>query len=290
MSLKCLLFLTASLSLALAPGPGYAGKSSKQLLEAARRALVEGEMKRALDLADKTVALNPKEPRAYLLRGQARDALGFHREAVEDFSRALELDPKLAEALDRRGSSHFKLGEFARSLADFDRYLAARPEEKAGHWRRGITCYYAKRYDKGRKQFEAYEQKDTNDVENAVWRYLCMVPLVGVEKARVAMLKIGQDTRVPLMVVYDLFRGRAKPADVLKAVEEGKPPAGELTRRRFYAHLYLGLYYESLGDAKRAREHLTTATEHRISASGGPGYMWDVARVHRDLLRKTAKP
>jgi lipoprotein NlpI len=288
MRLNRLLFLAATLSLPLAPWPGRAGESSQELLEAAARAYSKGKTKEARALADKAIALAPKEPRAYLLRGQVHDALGRHRAAVDDFRAALAVDPKLAEAYDRLGSSLFKLGRFHESLAVFDRFLEMRPREKAGHWRRGITCYYAKRYDEGRKQFEGYEEVSTNDVENAVWRYLCMVPLVGVEKSRAAMLKIGQDKRVPLMVVYDLFRGRAKPADVLKAVEKGEPPAGELNRR-FYAHLYLGLYYESLGDGKRALEHLATATEHRITSGGGPGYMWEVARVHRDLLRKPGK-
>ena len=277
LSLTILLYAVAAL-------PGQAGKSNDDVLQAALRALKKGDTKEALALIDKAIALDPKKPRPYIVRGQLRDASGEYGEAVKDFTRAFELDPKLAEALDLRGSSYFKLGEFAKSLADFDRFLQLRPAEKPGHWRRGITCYYAKRYDEGRKQFEAYEEKDTNDVENAVWRYLCMVPRVGVEKARTAMLKIGKDTRVPMMEVYDLFRGKAKPADVLKAVDAGKPSAEQLKQRRFYAHLYLGLYYESLGDTKRALQHLTIATDHRIGH-----YMWDVARVHRDVLRKTGK-
>jgi lipoprotein NlpI len=272
------------LLIAFVPLPGLAGESSDDLLKAAVGAFNKGQTKEALALADKAVALDPKKPRPHLIRGQLRDAAGQYREAVADFTRAIELDPTLADAHDRLGSSYFKLGEFGKSLAAFDSFLRLKPDERAGHWRRGITCYYAKRFDEGRKQFEAYEAKDTNDVENAVWRYLCMVPLVGVEKARAAMLKIGMDKRVPMMEVYDLFRGKARPADVLKAAEAGAPSAEQFNRRRFYAHLYLGLYYESLGDAKRALRHLTTATEHRIGH-----YMGDVARVHRDVLRKAAK-
>jgi lipoprotein NlpI len=288
MRLRRLLFVVGTLSLALAPSPGRAGESSRDLLRDARAHLKHGKAKEALALADKAVARDPKNPDVYLVRGGIHDALRDFRAAVKDYTRALKLDPKLAVAHDLRGSSRFKLGEFAGSLADFDRYLELRPGEKAGHWRRGISCYYARRYDEGRKQFEGYEKVSTTDVENGVWHYLCMAPVVGVEKARAAMLKIGKDDRVPLTVVYDLFRGRAKPADVLRAVEEGKPSAAELNSRRFYAHLYLGLYYQSLGDAKRALEHLATATEHRI-AGGGPGYMWEVARVHRDVLRKGKK-
>jgi lipoprotein NlpI len=276
--------LLAAALVLFASVPGRAGESGDDLLKAAVGAFNKGQTKEALALADKAVALDLKKPRPYLIRGQLRDAAGQYREAVKDFTRAVELDPLLADAHDLLGSSLFKLGEFAKSLAAFDRFLTLKPEERAGHWRRGITCYYAKRYDEGRKQFEAYEEKDTNDVENAVWRYLCMVPLVGVEKARAAMLKIGKDKRVPMMEVYDLFRGKLKPADVLKAAEAGEPPAEQLNRRRFYAHLYLGLYYESLGDARRALRHLATAAEHRIGH-----YMWDVARVARNTLSESKK-
>ena len=102
--------------------------------------------------------------------------------------------------------------------------------------------------------------------------------------ARAGLLRVGQDRRVPLMEIYELFRGKAKPADVLAAVERGKPNAEARNTRLFYAHLYLGLYSESLGQREQALKHMTAATEHRIGH-----YMWDVARVHRDLLRKQAE-
>ncbi|MCC6421257.1 MAG: tetratricopeptide repeat protein [Gemmataceae bacterium] len=276
-----LLFASAILA---TPTQLPAGQTPHELLEAAAGALKIGKPKEALRLAEKAIALAPTSARGYVVRGIAHDALEEYTRAVEDFTKAIELDPKAAEAYDRRGSAHFKRGQFAESVRDFDRYLDLVPRQQEGHWRRGISCYYARQYDAGRRQFEAYEAVDTNDVENAVWRYLCMAPKVGVEKARAAMLKVGQDRRVPMMEVYDLFCGKIEPAVVLAAVERGKPPAADRNRRLFYAHLYLGLYHESLGNGKRALEHLTTAAEHRIGH-----YMWDVARVHRDYLRRQEK-
>jgi hypothetical protein len=67
------------------------------------------------------------------------------------------------------------------------------------------------------------------------------------------------------------------------AREGGDPD--KLTQQLFYAHLYLGLYYETEGNKQLALEHVTKAADnHRITH-----YMWDVARVHRDILRKNAK-
>ncbi len=268
----------------IAPSCVRADEPAEEALKAAAKAFAQGRTKEALVLADRAVSLDPKNAGAYHARGQIRDALGRYADAVADFSKVVQLDPKAAEAYDRRGSAHFKLGEFAKSVADFDRYLELRPAAKAGHWRRGISCYYAKKFDEGRKQFEGYEAVDTNDVENAVWRYLCMAPVVGIEKARTAMLEIGQDRRVPMMLVYDLFRGKAKPADVLEAVAAGKPSAEDLNRRRFYAELYLGLYYESLGDGKRALQHLSAAAEHRIGH-----YMWYCAVNSKNVIRRKLK-
>jgi lipoprotein NlpI len=103
-----------------------------------------------------------------------------------------------------------------------------------------------------------------------------------VEKARQSLLKIDHDPRVPMMKIYDLFAGRAQPADVLHAAEAGSPTPQQLHERLFYAHLYLGLYYEATGDAKQAREHIQLAAEKYFT----PGYMGDVARVHWQLLQK----
>jgi lipoprotein NlpI len=251
------------------------------LLKKAKTALTKGNTKEALDLAGQAIAEDPKDELGYFFRGTVYESLERHAEAIQDFDKAIELNPKAAEAYDRRGSEHFKLGHIPESLKDFDQFLELRPEAKPGHWKRGISYYYAGRFDDGRKQFEAYQTVDSNDVENAVWRFLCMARAVGVEKARADMLKIGQDPRVPMMRIYALFRGQAKPQDVLDAVRQGEPKPEERKQRLFYAHLYLGLFYEVSGDKKKTLEHLKAAEELKTG-----GYMGEVARVHRALLEK----
>jgi lipoprotein NlpI len=254
------------------------------LLTRARDATRKGQTEEAIKLAGKAVALEPNNPSVYVFRAILHAGAKHSQEAIADFTKAIELDPKQADAYDRRGSEHFKLGHIAESIADFDKFLDLEPAETPKHWRRGIAYYYAGRFEEGWKQFKGYEQVDTNDVENAVWHYLCLARAVGPEKARGSMLKIGKDARVPLMEVYALFKGEAKPADVLAAIDKGKPSANDQNNRRFYAHLYLGLYYESIGDKKQTLEHMTKAV-----ATPFPSYMVDVARVHLERLRQDAK-
>ena len=123
-------------------------------------------------------------------------------------------------------------------------------------------------------------QFDDADVENAVWRFMCMVRSVGLEKAQAEMLKIGDDRRVPMRNIYELYRGKTTPEAVLAAAVKGEPGPELKSRQLFYAHLYLGIWFDLLGERAKALDHLNKATDdHRIDH-----YMWDVARVHRDRL------
>lgn len=203
---------------------------------------------------------------------------------VDVCDRQIEKNPQDAGAYNRRGAAQFKLGRIDESIADFDKFIELVPQAEPSHWMRGISYYYSGQYDEGREQFEGYQTFDSNDVENAVWRYLCMARDVGVEKAQADILKIGDDRRVPMRQVYELFAGRATAEDVLAAVESGNPSATEKNNRLFYAHLYLGLHAEAAGEGETAIEHLRTAIKHRIGH-----YMWDVARVHVGLLDKKPK-
>jgi lipoprotein NlpI len=255
------------------------------LVQSALAAVRAGRLDDALSKADQAVAAAPNDPVVYYTRASVYSARREPAKSIADLDRTVALDPKAAVAYDRRGSEYFKLVRIPESLADFDKYLELRPDERLGHWRRGITLYYAGKFEEGAKQFAVYEKVDGNDVENAVWHFLCNARAKGVEKARADLLKIGFDRRVPLMTVYDLFGGKAKPADVLAAVDANKAPTERRKEQLFYAHLYLGLYAEACGDAEATLDHLKKAAGEYSNS----GYMGDVARVHV-ALRTKSKP
>lgn len=260
------------------------GDTVDDYLRQAQRALMNKQADKAVELAGKAIARDPKDARGYWLRGSGYEALRQHDKAIADFTRCIERDPKLAAAYDQRGSEHFILGQIKESLDDFDKFLELRPKDAPGHWKRGISLYYAQRYADGRQQFKDGDKVFADDVENAVWHFLCNAKLQGIDKARGEMLKIGKDKRVPLMEIYDLFLGKCKPGDVLAAAEAGDVPAPLRKQQLFYAHLYLGLYYDALGDKRKASEHMELAAgKYHL------GYMGDVAHVHAELLRKEAK-
>jgi len=222
-----------------------------------------------------------------LVQAQAAAANHDSREAVRLATAAIAKDDKLAYAYYLRGCEHFRLSEMDKSVADFDRFVALAPDRESRLWERGISQYYAKQFQAGAKQFELYQTFYNNDVENSVWRYLCMAPTEGGDKARAALLPIENDRRVPMMQVYELFRGRAKPEDVLSACTQGNPAAEALAGRLFYAHLYLGLYYHAAGDKEQERKYIDLAADKELATNPAVSrYMWDVARVHAEWSRR----
>ena len=179
------------------------------------------------------------------------------------------------QALFDRAVADFEAGRLAASVAGFDEMAARLPDVAPQLWQRGIALYYVGRYQDCREQFESHRTVNPNDVENTAWHFLCVARADSPEAARAALLPVGPDPRAPMGEIYQMFRGATTPEAVLRT-------AGSEARARFYAELYIGLYYEALGTADRALAHLSQAADDRYTSVGG--YMHMVARVHVDQL------
>lgn len=199
-----------------------------------------------------------------------------HEKAVEAFTESIKADPNTPIVYDRRGDSYLKLGKFNEAIADFDKFLATNARFKPEHWRRGIACYYAGKHKDGVNQFETHKTVNPQDVENAVWHYLCNVKVVGKEKAAKELIDVTNDPRVPMAEIQKLFAGKLKPDDVIAAANklDEKSEAGK--EARFYGYLYVALWYEAEGNNAKVIEYLTPAVEKYVIGH----YMWDVAKVH----------
>ena len=270
---------------AIAPGARGA-EDANALLADARKALAEHDGGAALDLANKAVAADESNVQARAFRAGLLDTMGQLEQSLADYDKLIELQPEDANAHQRRGIARFKLGQFKESVADFDKELKLRPAGKPYHWQRGIALYYAGDYKAGREQFELHKTVNPGDVENAAWHFLCVAKESGVDAARKALIPVVGDSRIPMAKIHDLFAGTANDDDVMRAAIVGNPDPDELKDRLFYAHLYVGLYHEAIGDAAGAKQHIDlAATNYRQNH-----YMGWVARVHAKLLEKPAPP
>jgi lipoprotein NlpI len=208
-------------------------------------------------------------------------------QAIKLLDQIEKLDDAIAVVFYLRGRIHFQQAAFQKSVRDFNRYVVLDPKIESRQWERGISMYYTQQYKQGATQFELYQTYHSQDVENSVWRFLCMVPDSGVAKARKVMLSIENDRRIPMMKVFEMYRGTVTPAEVLQAVEQGDPTKEVKATRAFYAHLYLGLYYEVTDKPKLARKYIQLAANPQLLGHAGiNSYMWDVARVHWDRMQQ----
>jgi lipoprotein NlpI len=171
----------------------------------------------------------------------------------------------------------FLAGRVAESVVLFDRVAKQSPEIAPELWQRGIALYYVGRYRDCRAQFESHRTVNPNDVENPAWHFLCVARAENPARAKAALLPVGPDQRSPMREVYQMFQGTLAPDKVLAA-------AGDGLSSRFYAELYVGLYYEAMGDQSRALEHLKAAASDRFARAGG--YMHTVARLHPKVRGK----
>jgi tetratricopeptide (TPR) repeat protein len=181
--------------------------------------------------------------------------------------------PNKAQVYVQRGMVYFKLAQIAKSIQDFDRAEQLDPAITPYLWQRGLSYYYADRFEDGARQFEIDLTVNSQDVEETVWRYLCIARLKGVEAAHDSLLLVKNDPRPFMRQIYNFYAATCTAEEVLAAGEQAA------NRGKFYSHLYLGLYFEVADQPQQAREQFAIAMTHYPSDD----YMGHLARVHRQL-------
>jgi lipoprotein NlpI len=206
--------------------------------------------------------------------------------AEQALTKEIDAGPRKLGLYSQRGDIRFFLGKFPEAAADYDAMVRIDPTTEKSHWRRGIALYYAGDYDRSARQFELYHDYDDIDRENGIWRYLAQSRASGLEKARAGLLEYSKDDRPPLPDLYAMFAGKLTPEEVLQRIQQADITDSERDKRQFYADLYIGLDAATRDDKLTAEKHLRQAVANPWGqeARGGPGYMWQVARVHWELL------
>ena len=236
----------------IAPGPAFQKLATN---------VVEGATLASMAVSDRSIFIRTG---THLYRIGSPTA-GAAQQAAPDIQTMIE-----------RAMVDFAGGRIAESVAAFDNIARLAPRSAPQLWQRGIALYYARRYQDCREQFEAHRLVNANDVENAAWHFLCVARAGSIGEAREALLPVGPDPRVPMRQIYDMLRDSLSPEGVLAAAK-ADPEAV------FFAHLYIGLYFEAAGNRARALEHITMAAADRFAPVGG--YMHAVARVHLGILK-----
>ena len=188
----------------------------------------------------------------------------------------------------RKGSEELIAGKIDQSIRSFEAAVKLQFDVRPHLWQLGIAYYYANQFADGRDLFETHQVVNPQDVENAVWHFLCVARLENVEAARKKLIRITGDTRVPMKEVHALFDGKGDAQAVINAASRVSEDA-QRKNALFYAYLYLGLYEEAQGNAAKSKEYIAKAAGEFQQTH----YMGKVAQVHAKLRAKageTPKP
>lgn len=165
-------------------------------------------------------------------------------------------------------------GKAEESLPLFDRANALLPDNAPHNWQRGIALGTCGKWAEGAAQFKQHHDVNPDDVENSAWYYLCVAKSENLEAAKKSVIPSRGDSRQPMMAILQMLKGEKTPDEVLAVAAQ----AAEGPRRQqsvFYGELYVGLYYDSIGNAEEAAKHLRASLNHNQNH-----YMSDTSRVY----------
>ncbi len=208
-----------------------------------------------------------------LLRLANQDiALAKYDDAVKKATEAAGLVKDSGRIQQSAAEVLYLAGKAEESLPLFDRANALLPETAADNWQRGIALGTCGKWAEGAKQFKMHHDVNPNDVENSAWYYLCVAKSENLEAAKKSVIPSRGDARQPMMAILQMLKGELKPEEVLAVAEkasEGRQGA------MFFGELYVGLYYDSIGDAKEAEKHLRASMNYDQKH-----YMAETSRVY----------
>lgn len=268
--------------------PRLGAQTLREFQSEVRSAVNGGRPPDAIAAANQMIEAFAEEPEAYYTRAKMWWTFRNFNLAVDDMDKALELSPNNPTLQRDRGLYNFLAGNPKESAEDFDGFIETLPWQKPYLWQRGISLYYAGRYQEGHEQFLDHQKVNGSDVENIFWNFICQARAQGLEAARDELLDWdGADSRVPMAEIFGLLAGEVTPERLLEVAETTDVNIESRHRNhQCYAHLYLGLYFEVVGDPERGAFHIEKAAKEFSM----PHYMGDVARVHWALLQSGAYP
>ncbi|CAI5509919.1 unnamed protein product [Closterium sp. Naga37s-1] len=167
-----------------------------------------------------------------------------------------------------------RVNEVEASLAEFEAALELDPAQIPYLWQRGLSLFYLNRFAEASQQFRACIAANSRDAEESIWCFVSEARANGVDSARESMPEVPRDPGKVLRTAYEMFKTGADPLLVLTAAgdDEGGSSA-------FYARLYVGLFFEIMGDEATSRKYIQYAAETEYACRSSD-YMAAVARVH----------
>jgi len=109
---------------------------------------------KAIEEYDKVIDLNPDFVGAYVNRATVYLYLKQYNKAIEDYDKVIELDQYLTTAYNNRGVAYKELHEYTKAIEDHDRAIELDPSDVVAYWNRGLVYFHLRQLSQGCTDFE----------------------------------------------------------------------------------------------------------------------------------------
>jgi len=112
-----------------------------------------GKYSEAAEAFARSVAIDPKNPLAWLNLGTAQALSGAYGPAISSLREALRLDPKLALAYSNLGEIYFKGERYAEALEAYGAVVAIWPKDANAHYKLGLAYLHLDNLGKAQAEY-----------------------------------------------------------------------------------------------------------------------------------------
>ena len=106
-----------------------------------------GDYDTAIQCYSRAIQLNPKDVEAYMLRGSASSALGYHHAAIyRDYGVVIDLDPKYPWAYLGKGDACYAIGDYLLAIQSYSRAIGIDSMDPVTYRKRGDAHYALENY------------------------------------------------------------------------------------------------------------------------------------------------
>jgi tetratricopeptide (TPR) repeat protein len=214
--------------------------------------------------------------------GDAQAGLWNVRDAIPIYDRAIALDPKNATAFQQRGHRYLSIREFQKARADLEKAAQMDPKLLSAWYYLGVLDYAEGKFDKAAADFEKNLALQDDDFTKAIgtvdWLYMSYRRGKQDDKAKQLLDRVTPDLKIEgsprLYFNRTLFyKGLKNPDELLAAA------ATDIERTTLAYGI--GNYYLAAGDKQKAREYM----EKAVGTSAWVGLAFIAAEKDLQQLR-----
>lgn len=199
-------------------------------------------------------------------RGSRYDALGFQAFAQSDFTQILSIRADIPEIYNYLGNYAVQQGDLDSAYLALNTALELNPDYEFAQFNRAIALYRGERYQQAQEDALQFYQNSPNEPFRLLWLYL-IEREIDSKQAKNALQQrynLIEDKSVWGSDVIAFYLGKASEADLMANVQQDVTSNRQLAERLCEMYFYLGKYYLSKGDEKRAELMFKYALSNNI--------------------------